>query len=65
MKKYWKTWLRPLIFTLGGAAAGLVYYHAFGCTTGCPITSSPYLTTAYLALVGLLLSGITRGEKGA
>ena len=55
--------LRPALFIAGGAAAGLVYYHFFGCTTGCPITSSPYSTMAYLALVGWLVHLITKKEK--
>ncbi len=54
-----KKWLRPLLFALGGAAAGYLYYRFVGCTTGtCPISSNPYLSMGYLAVVGLLLSGI-------
>ena len=62
--KHWR--LRPLLFLGGGASAGLVYYHFFGCTTGCAITSSPWRTMLYMALVGWLLSGITaKGCCGA
>ncbi len=51
--------LRPLLFALGGAAAGYLYYRFVGCTTGtCPISSNPYLSMGYLAVVGLLISGI-------
>ena len=60
-----KKWRRPLLFALGGAAAGYLYYRLVGCTTGaCPISSNPYLSMGYLAVVGLLLSGIfSKPEK--
>ena len=58
MKGHMKKWLRPALFTLGGALAGLVYYYAVGCSTGsCVITSSPFTSMAYMALIGWLLSG--------
>ena len=46
------------MFTLAGVGAGYLYYRFFGCTSGCPITSSPYMTMAYMGLVGWLISGI-------
>lgn len=58
MKKRMKTWLRPILFTVGGALVGLGYYALVGCSTGtCVITSSPLTSMAYMALVGWLLSG--------
>ena len=58
MKARMKTWLRPALFTLGGALAGLAYYYAVGCSTGsCVITSSPLTSMGYMGLVGWLLSG--------
>lgn len=53
-----RKWLWPLLFAAGGALIGLLYYQFFGCKTGCPITSSPVNTMLYLAIVGLLLSGV-------
>lgn len=42
MKDLLKKWLRPILFTGGGALAGLAYYALVGCPTGsCAITSSP------------------------
>ena len=50
-----KSWIYILLYALGGAAVGLLYYHFFGCTTGCPITSNPWSTMGYFTLVGLLV----------
>ena len=54
-----KNWIRPLLFTIGGALVGLGYYYAVGCSTGsCPITSNPIITMIYMGVMGLLLSGL-------
>lgn len=67
MKKHLKNhWL-----TLTGAALGLVggflYWRFAGCTTGgCPITSSPWLSALWGALIGgLLLSMFRKDNKTA
>ena len=57
--------LRPWLFTLAGMVTGFLYYRFFGCTNGCAITSSPYLTMAYMGLIGWLLSGIFAKTPGA
>lgn len=53
-------WLRPLLFAAGGALAGLLYYLFFGCKTSCPISSNPVTSMGYIAVIGLLLSGVFR-----
>ena len=59
MRKNIKKWLRPVLFTVGGALAGLAYYYFVGCASGaCPLTSHPLATMAYMGLVGWLLSGV-------
>lgn len=59
MKARMKKWLRPALFILGGGLVGLTYYTLAGCTTGsCAITSSPFTSAAYMALVGWLLSSV-------
>ena len=64
MKKYLKKRLRPAVFTLGGALAGLGYYALVGCSTeSCAITSSPVNTMLYMGLMGWLLSGIFGSQK--
>ena len=58
-----KSWIKILLFLVGGAALGYVYYLLFGCNGTCPITSSPYRTMAYFSVVGLLISGLSLPEK--
>ncbi len=49
--------LRITIGVILGAAAGYAYYRLVGCASGaCPITSNPWISTAYGAGLGLLLS---------
>jgi len=48
--------MRAVLFVLGGAVAGFLYYKFVGCRTGaCPITSSPIVSTLYGAAMGFLL----------
>lgn len=45
-----------IIAPILGAVAGYLYYYYIGCSGGtCPITSSPYISTAWGAAIGLLL----------
>lgn len=42
---------------IGGAALGYAYYYFIGCSSGsCPITSNPYVSTLYGAMVGLIMA---------
>jgi hypothetical protein len=42
-----------------GAALGFVYYKFVGCASGaCPITSNPFISTIYGAIIGGLLWGL-------
>ena len=59
MKDKIKKWIRPVLFSLGGALAGFAYYYFVGCTTGsCAITSNPVNSMIYMGLIGWLLSGV-------
>lgn len=59
-----KMLLRPLLFTLGGVAAGFLYYRYVGCVTGsCSITASPVNAMVYMGLMGLVLSGLFGKER--
>lgn len=49
-------WIKRGLFAGLGAGAGFAYYYFIGCASGtCPITSNPYISTAYGAVVGILL----------
>ena len=57
MTRNLKKWLRPVLFTLGGALAGYLYYRLVGCASGsCAITSNPWISSGYGAVIGWLLS---------
>jgi len=50
--------LRLIIGIVLGAAGGFAYYRFVGCSSGaCPITSNPYISTIYGAVLGALASG--------
>jgi hypothetical protein len=50
--------MKLLIGIAGGAALGFLYYQIVGCPTGaCPITSNPWSSSMYGALIGGLMSG--------
>lgn len=62
-KDFKKQPTKTKIFMLGkiilpvflGAIAGYAYYYYIGCVSGhCPITSNPYISTAYGSAVGAL-----------
>ena len=47
-----------------GALGGFAYYYFVGCTSGtCPITSQPLNSTAYGALLGVLLFGTLKKDQ--
>ena len=40
-----------------GSTGGFLYYKFVGCKTGtCPLTSNPWISTLYGALIGLMLA---------
>ena len=51
-----------IIYIIGavlGAVLGFLYYKFVGCSGGaCPITSNPYISTVYGAVLGILIAGI-------
>jgi hypothetical protein len=49
-------WQRRVAFGFLGAIGGFAYYYFIGCASGtCPISSNPYISTAYGILMGLLI----------
>ena len=53
-----KKLIRLGLFILAGALVGLGYYYLFGCSGNCAVTSSPWMTMFYVAVIGALLSGV-------
>jgi hypothetical protein len=49
--------IRLIIGVVIGAGLGFAYYKFVGCSSGsCPITSNPYISSLYGALIGGMLS---------
>ncbi len=62
-----KNWIvRNKLYGIGavaGALAGFLYWKYIGCLNGtCSITSSPFKSTLYFALMGALLFGVFRRD---
>jgi hypothetical protein len=58
-------WLKRVALALLGAGGGFAYYLFVGCTSGtCPITSNPYISTAYGALIGIVFTMNTARKDG-
>lgn len=48
--------LKSILGAVIGAGLGFLYYKKVGCPSGsCPITSNPYSSTIYGAILGFLL----------
>jgi hypothetical protein len=63
MKKWFKNgvWFLPGIIT--GAIAGYFYWKFYGCDGTCMITSNPWRTTVYFALMGGLLNNMFKPNR--
>jgi hypothetical protein len=49
-------WAGRVLPVMLGGAGGFLYYRFVGCKTGaCPITSNPWISTLYGALIGWLM----------
>lgn len=49
-----------------GAVLGFMYYYFIGCANGsCIISSNPFVSTPYGALLGFLFAGIFKPKQNA
>lgn len=66
MNKFIKKNILKIIGSVLGAGGGFAYYYFVGCTSGtCPITSNPYISMIYGAVLGyLLLDMFKKKEHG-
>ena len=52
----------PAIGIIIGALLGFAYYRFIGCASGsCPITSNPWASMIYGAIMGYMVSGMMAG----
>lgn len=58
-----KRFFRLSLFVLAGALVGLGYYYLVGCSGNCAVTSAPWMTMAYVGVIGGLLSGVTAKKE--
>ncbi len=64
MKNFLKKYLIQIIVTLVGATGGFLYYYFIGCSSGsCPITSNPYISIIWGAVMGYLISDIFKKKE--
>lgn len=57
MKINTKIIIKKVLPVIAGASLGYAYWYFIGCNTGtCPITSNPYTTTVYGALIGAVFA---------
>ncbi|MBN1294239.1 MAG: YtxH domain-containing protein [Candidatus Latescibacteria bacterium] len=51
--------VRMIVGPVAGAAVGFVYYKFIGCSSGaCPITSNPWASMIYGAILGFMIAGM-------
>lgn len=60
-----KRYVRLGLFVAAGALAGLGWYYLFGCSGNCAVTSSPWMTMAYVGVIGGLLGLVTEKKREA
>jgi len=54
-----------LVGIIAGAIAGYIYYIEIGCASGtCPLTSNPYLSILWGAVIGYLFGDMFTRKKG-
>jgi hypothetical protein len=67
VREFFRSWYfwRPFLAVVIGGLAGFLYYYFVGCSSGtCAITSSPYKSTLWGAMLGFFIvsSPCSRGK---
>jgi hypothetical protein len=64
MKIIFRTYRKSILASLIGAIAGYLYYALVGCSSGgCIISSNPFVSTLYGAVMGLVAVGWPESKK--
>jgi hypothetical protein len=64
MKEFFKKHVLKITGSLLGSMGGFAYFYFVGCASGtCPITSNPYISVLYGALMGYLLFDTLKKKK--
>ncbi|MEI6555086.1 MAG: DUF6132 family protein [Paludibacter sp.] len=64
MTEFIKKYILKIAGIITGALGGFAYYYFVGCESGsCPITSSPYVSTIYGAVMGYLLFDMIKKKE--
>lgn len=64
IKEFIKKHILKIVGTVVGMIAGYLYYYYIGCRSGtCPITSNPYISIVYGAVLGYLFFDLFNKKK--
>jgi hypothetical protein len=63
MKKIIKQWVWFVPGAVAGGIAGFFYWKYFGCNGTCMITSNPFRTVIYFAVMGALVNQMFQPSK--
>jgi len=64
MKELIKKYILRITGGLIGGAGGFAYYYFVGCTSGtCPITSNPFMSILWGAVMGYLISDMFKKKE--
>ena len=64
MKEFIKNYILRITGIVVGGTGGFAWYYYVGCTSGtCPITSNPFISILWGALMGYLVADMFKKKK--